>query len=394
MIRRIKTIDAHAGGEPLRLIVSGFPAPAGETMLDKSAWVRKRRDRIRRALMHEPRGHTDMYGAVLTEPVRAGSDAGVLFMHNAGYSTMCGHGVIAVVTIAIERSLAQLAARGESRASHRGRRGARPARREEGEYREYSTPLKQSPAPARAGCLDGRMQRDFHHGLLDPRRDIVLDTPAGPVRATATLSADSTSESPRVERVSFVNVPSFVLSAGLTVRAGGRDLPIDVAFGGAFYAIVDSEAAGIPLRGDSLPALRSLAAEIKRAVEKAVDIVHPIEAGLHGIYGTIFTGPPIDPSADLRNVAIFADGQVDRSPCGTGTAAVMAVVDAMGLLTADGVFVHESLIGTVFTGAVESRTTVGGHQAIVARIEGSAWITGEHEFIIDTADPLANGFRL
>jgi proline racemase len=337
MIRRIKTIDAHAAGEPLRLIVSGFTSPSGVTMLDKATWVRTRRDRIRRALMHEPRGHAGMYGAVLTEPVEATSEAGVLFMHNAGYSTMCGHGVIAMVTIALERGLLQ----------------------------------------RRAGT-----------------EDIVLDTPAGTIRATATLAPDRPPDAPRVERVSFVNVPSFVLAGGLVVRVGARAFPVDVAFGGAFYAIVDSEATGIPLRGESLPALRQFAAHIKESVERAVTVVHPGEAGLHGIYGVVFTGPPDDPAAALRNVTIFADGQVDRSPCGTGTAAVMAVVDAMGLLTTEGLFLHESLIGTRFTGAIESRTVVGDHQAIIPRIEGSAWITGEHEFIIDDADPLANGFLL
>ena len=310
-------------------------------MLEKRAWVRKRRDRIRRALMGEPRGHADMYGAVLTEPVTAGSHAGVLFMHNEGYSTMCGHGIIAVVTIALERGLLELA---------------------------------------------------------DPTDEIVLDTPAGTVRAKATITQRPGARSPapgrRVERVSFLNVPSFVLHPGLPLRIGTRELPVDVAFGGAFYAIVDSEAAGVPVRPEYLPELRKLGMQIKAGVESAVTVCHPLEANLEGIYGTIFTGLPDGEGADLRNVTIFADAQVDRSPCGTGTAAVMAVVDAMGLLGAARPFVHESIIGTRFSGSVESRTTAGDYQAIVPRIEGSAWITGEHEFIIDDTDPLKDGFRL
>jgi proline racemase len=329
---RVKTIDAHAGGEPLRLIVDGFPSPRGNTMLEKRDWVRRHADHLRRALMLEPRGHADMYGAVLTEPVLPGSHAGVLFMHNEGYSTMCGHGIVAVTTIALER------------------------------------------------------------GLLVPGGDgatVVYDAPAGTIRARATHAAEG-----RVGSVSFLNVPSFVLHGGLSVKMGSRQLRTDVAFGGAFYAIVDSEAVGLPIDVAHLPELRRVGMEIKHAVESAHTIVHPLDAGLRGIYGTIFTGPPSDEHADLRNVTIFADAEVDRSPCGTGTAAVMAVVEAMGLLSADKPFVHESLIGTRFTGRISTHTLVGEHQAIVPEIEGSAWITGEHTFIVDDSDPLKDGFRI
>ena len=328
---RMKTIDAHAAGEPLRLIVDGFPSPHGKTMLDKREWVRRHADHLRRALMLEPRGHADMYGAILTEPVMPGSHAGVLFMHNEGYSTMCGHGVIAVTTIALER------------------------------------------------------------GLLMPGGDgttIVYDSPAGTIRARTHLS-DS-----RVTSVSFVNVPSFVLHGGLPVKLSSRQVRADVAFGGAFYAIVDSEAVGLPIDVTHLPELRRVGMEIKHAIDASVTIAHPLEPGLRGIYGTIFTGPASDDRADLKNVTIFADAEVDRSPCGTGTCAVMAVIDAMGLLGDGKPFVHESLIGTRFTGRVASRTLVGEHQAIVPEIEGSAWITGEHTFIVDESDPLKNGFRI
>jgi proline racemase len=194
--------------------------------------------------------------------------------------------------------------------------------------------------------------------------------------------------------VSFVNVPSFVLHGGLIVKLASRTIRADVAFGGAFYAIVDSEAVGLPIDAGHLSELRRVGMEVKRAIEAAHAIVHPLDAGLTGIYGTIFTGPPSDEHADLRNVTVFADAEVDRSPCGTGTAAVMAVVDAMGLLSAERPFVHESLIGTRFTGRVSSRTEVGELQAIVPEIEGSAWITGEHTFLVDETDPLKDGFRI
>jgi proline racemase len=337
---RLKTIDAHAAGEPLRLIVDGFPSPLGKTMLAKREWVRTHADHLRRALMLEPRGHADMYGAILTEPVTPGSHAGVLFMHNDGYSTMCGHGIIAVTTMAIERGLIM-------------------------------------PGP------DGT--------------SIVYDAPAGTIRARARIragGAGGAGGSDRVESVAFLNVPSFVLHGGLTVKLASRTIRADVSFGGAFYAIVDSEAVGLPIDVAHLPELRRAGMEIKHAIDAALTVVHPLDPGLTGIYGTIFTGPPGDEAADLRNVTIFADAEVDRSPCGTGTAAVMAVIDAMGLLGSDRPFVHESLIGTRFNGRVASRTQVGDHPAIVPEIEGSAWITGEHTFLVEDDDPLGEGFRI
>jgi proline racemase len=328
----IRTIDAHAAGEPLRLIVDGFPSIEGATMQDKREWLMANHDRLRTALMLEPRGHHDMYGALLTEPERPTSDAGVLFMHNEGYSTMCGHGVIAVATIAIER------------------------------------------------------------GLITPRHvdEIVFDTPAGEVRARPRVSAADR----RVTSVSVRNVPSFVLHPAVSVRVDARTIHADVAFGGAFYAIVDSEAAGLGIRGDRLPDLRRAGMAIKHAVEAAVRVEHPEQPDLRGIYGTIFTGPPTSPDADLRNVTIFADAEVDRSPCGTGTCAVMAVLSAMGILTPEQPFTHESIIGTRFRGRVVRELMVGDRPAIEPEIEGEAYIIGESTFRIDERDPLAFGFRM
>lgn len=284
-----------------------------------------------------------MCGAILTEPVLPGSHAGLVFMHTDGYATMCGHAVIAVTTIALER------------------------------------------------------------GLLMPGgdgRSIVYDTPAGVVRANATVvsagrhALATDARRCRVASVTFLNVPSFVLHAGLEVPLGARRIRADVAFGGAFYAIVDSEGAGLPLDVAHVPELRRAGREIKRAIDEAHSIVHPLDQSLHGIYGTIFTAPPNDHRAHLRNVAVCGDQQVDRSPSGTGTAAVMAVLDAMGLLAEDEPFVHESLVGMRFSGRLTGRTQVGDYQAIVSAIEGSAWITGEHTFFIDDDDPLKDGFRM
>jgi proline racemase len=300
-------------------------------MRERRDWAERHADDIRRILMLEPRGHADMYGAVLTEPATPGSHAGVLFMHNQGYAAMCGHGIIAVTTIALER------------------------------------------------------------GLVVPGGDgvtVVYDTAAGAVRAHAAL-ADG-----RVASVRFTGVPSFVLAAGVGVTVSGRHLRADVAFGGAFYAIVDAEAAGLPLAPSRLPEIRRAGLAIRDAVEAVVRVEHPSDPGVSGLYGTIFTGPPDNPRADLRNVTVFAAGAVDRSPCGTGTAAVMAVIDAMGLLDPERPFVHESLIGTTFSGRVAGRTAVGELPAILPEIEGSAFVTGEHIFVTNADDPLDEGFLL
>ena len=330
----IRTIDAHTAGEPLRLILEGFPEPQGRTMLEKREWLREHHDHLRTAIMLEPRGHADMYGALLTQPERPDSDAGVLFMHNEGYSTMCGHGVIAVAMLLFERR------------------------------------------------------------ILAPRcpGELVLDSPAGPIRARA--HRNNTTSRTGVNSVSFHNVPSFVLHPAVPMRLNGRELRADVAFGGAFYAIVDSEAAGIPVLGGRLDDLRKAGMAIKHAVEAAVTVEHPLEPALRGIYGTIFTGPPTSADADLRNVTIFADAEVDRSPCGTGTCAVMAVLAAMGLLGPEQTFTHESIIGSRFRGRVVGETMVGELPAIIPEIEGEAYITGEHTFLIDERDPFARGFRL
>jgi proline racemase len=238
VVHRIKTIDAHAAGEPLRLVIEGFPSPDGRTMLEKRAWAQKRLDHLRKGLILEPRGHTDMYGALLTEPVSRDAQAGILFMHNEGWSTMCGHGIIAVTTMAIERGLiwSNAAAKGHTAVSIR------------------------------------------------------YDTPAGPVDARAHLAHHG--ESVRVESVAFRNVPSFVFEPSLLVTVGGRKIPVDVAFGGAFYAIVDAEAAGLPIDAAHLPELRTLGMTIAREVEKLRRVVHPNDAGLEGIYGTIGRPPP------------------------------------------------------------------------------------------------------
>jgi proline racemase len=334
VIDRIRTVDAHVGGQTLRLVVEGLPHPSGRTMREKRAWLRKRADGVRRALVLEPRGHADMVAAVLTEPVSPEAHAGVLFMDGGGYPALSGHGVIAAATIAVARGLVFA---GES--------------------------------------------HDHHVRLA-------FDTPAGVVHAI--IHSETQGSDRRIHSVVFTNVPSFVHTAAHVAHLGTRNVRVDIAFGGLFYAIVDTEAVGVPLRGERLNDLRKLGVELQNALNAAADFVHPADPETAGISGVVFTGPPGDPEAHLRSVVVSGT-VVDRSPGGTATAAVMAVLDAMGLLADDRHFVHESVTGTLFRGRALRRTLVGESSALVAEIEGTAWITGEHTFLLDADDPLREG---
>jgi trans-L-3-hydroxyproline dehydratase len=327
--RRVRTVESHAAGEPLRVVTGGLDPIPGATILEKRRFARERMDELRRGLMFEPRGHADMYGAIPTEPVTPDGDAGVLFMHNEGWSTMCGHGVIALVTVALEV------------------------------------------------------------GLLSTREVVRLDTPAGRVTARPLCEGD------RVRSVAFENVPSFVVSLDdRVVVAGIGEVSYDLAFGGAFYAIVDAASVGLEMTPAHFRDLIAAGSAIKRAVMAAREIHHPLESDLSFLYGTIFTGPALGPGADSRNVCVFAEGEVDRSPTGTGVSARVAIERARGRLVPGRAFVVESIIGTRFIGRIARELEWEGYDAVVPEIEGSAWITGRSELLIAPDDPLANGFIL
>ncbi|MFN8471284.1 MAG: proline racemase family protein [Anaerolineae bacterium] len=331
---RITTVDAHAEGEPLRVILSGLPPIPGDTILAKRRYARENLDGLRRTLMFEPRGHADMYGCILTEPVTPDGDMGVLFLHNEGFSTMCGHGIIGLVTVVYETGL--VAATGDS-----------PVLR--------------------------------------------LDTPAGRVTAQAEWDAAAG----RVRSVSFENVPSFVytLDRNVEVEGIGR-VRYDVAFGGAFYAYCDAADLGVGVTPDDFRRLIDVGMRVKRAVMASLPLRHPFEEDLGFLYGTIIVGPPEGEGADSRNVCIFADGEVDRSPTGTGVSGRVALAHARGQLPVGQPFVIESLIGTRFTGRVVRETQYGPFAAVVPEVTGRAWITGRHEFLIAPDDPLREGFIL
>jgi len=329
--RIVSTIDAHAAGEPLRIVTAGLPPLPGDTILERRRAMQQRFDAVRRMLLWEPRGHDDMYGAVLTPPVTPGADFGVLFMTNEGYSTMCGHGIIALTTALLE-----------------------------------------------TGMLPRR----------EPESVVTYDTPAGPVAARAAVAGE------RVTAVTFRNVPAFRLAEAVPVATSRGTVHADVAFGGAWYALVEAPELGVGVEPGRLPELTALAMEIKRGVEAQLDVRHPLEPELAGIYGTIVSDRPTRSDADGRNVTVYAAAAVDRSPCGTGTSAKLANLFAGGRLALGAPYVHESITGTTFTGRIVEVTAVGPYPAVVTEITGQGFLTGFHQFVVDPDDPLRDGFLL
>ena len=328
---RISTLDAHTGGEPLRVIVSGYPELEGKTILERRRCALEHYDHLRTALLWEPRGHREMYGCIVTPPVSEGSDFGVLFLHNEGYSSMCGHGIIAIATVAVQTGLVR---------------------------------------------------------ALEPETTLRIDSPAGLITATATVRSGV------VTGVRFQNVPSFVLALDRTLDVPGLGpIRYDLAFGGAFYAYVQADQLGLRCLAEEIPKMVELGMKIKRAVMKAQPIEHPFEKELGFLYGTIFIAPPLG-KADSRNVCIFADGEVDRSPTGTGVSGRLAIHVARKEIRIGQPLVIESVIGTRFTGRALATTTCGPYEAVIPEVSGTAHITGRHEFVIDPNDPLRNGFMV
>lgn len=329
---RIQTIDAHTEGEPLRIIVSGYPELPGETILERRQYARKNHDSLRTMLMWEPRGHADMYGCVITPAVSEEADFGILFIHNEGYSSMCGHGILAVTKVVIET-------------------GAIPSE--------------------------------------EPETMIRIDTPSGLVTAFASITNG------KVMSVRFRNVPSYVVDLQSVVDVPGLgEIHYCLAFGGAYYAYVDAKEAGVTCTEDHHAELIEKGMQIKRAVMASRKIEHPFEPDLGFLYGTIFIAPPNDSRNDSRNVCIFAEGEVDRSPTGTGVSGRMAIHHACGEVEIGEPRVIESIVGTTFTGRVIEETEFGPYKAIVPEISGNTYITGRNCFLVDPDDPLKEGFIL
>ncbi len=334
----VSTVDYHTGGEPFRIVTGGVPPLQGATILERRRFAGDHLDHVRRLLVNEPRGHADMYGCHVVPPNDDGADLGVVFFHNEGYSTACGHGTIALVTWALESGVVP---------------------------------------------IDG------------PRTRVVVDVPSGRLECLARVDVAAG----RVRSVRFRNVPSFVLAEGVVVPSSAGPITVDVSYGGAFYGSAGARSLGLGVDRASLPRLIALQRELRPALEAALDVVHPDEPELRGIYGIIWwqdeaTEPGDEAALTQRNVTVFADGEVDRSPCGSGTSARLALLHRAGRLATGATLRHRSIVDSVFAGWVTGETTVAGRPAVITEVEGSAHLAGRHHFVLDPTDPLGTGFLL
>ena len=336
----VRTIDYHTGGEPFRIVVDPPVNLPGTDVADRRARAitDPAADGLRRFLGFEPRGHADMYGGFLVPPDdpvgdEPRADLGVLFWHKDGFSTACGHGTIALGAWAVESG--------------------------------------RVPAPD------------------DGVTDVVVDVPSGRVTARVHTVGG------RVEAVDFVNVPSYVVATGIEVETAYGPVPVDVACGGALYASLDVARVGLQVTPEHHLALIALGREVKRALADHPAARHPRDERLSGIYGTILFEDlgALPEGPHQRNVTVFADGEVDRSPCGSGTASRVASLSASGVLGPDQVLTHDSIVGSRFVARVLERTTADGFDAVVPSITGTAHRTGEHAFVVDPYDTLP-GFVL
>ncbi|RVU40112.1 proline racemase [Rheinheimera riviphila] len=343
----ISTLDCHTGGEPLRIITAGFPELQGDSVLARRRDCQQRFDGLRRALMWEPRGHADMYGCIIVSPERADSEFGVIFLHNEGYSTMCGHAMIALAKVAVE-----------------------------------------------AGVVP----------MTEPVTSFAVDAPCGQIRLFAEVKQG------RVQHCWFHNVPSFVVASDQPLHLPGiGDLRYTLAYGGAFYAYVDAASIGLSLAASNHRQIIDLGQRIKLALAAQIELQHPFEPDLNFLYGTIFYGAPLSSGAPLnfkeanhpanttspanmRNVCVFADGELDRSPTGSGVSGLAAILQQQGQLAVGESLVIESILGSQFQLSIVDLVQYGRYPAVIPRVQGQAYVTGRQQFYLDPQDPFAEGF--
>lgn len=325
-------VDTHTVGEFTRIVVSGFPKLEGNTMIERKNYLAEHYDHFRQALMFEPRGHHDMFGAVVTEPVNPEADFGVIFMDTGEYLNMCGHGTIGTVTAVIE-----------------------------------------------TGLIEAK----------EPETEVVLEAPAGLIRTKARVKDG------KVVSVTLTNVPAFLYKENLKTVVDGREITYDISFGGSFFAIIDAEQPSLNLHVDSktVPFLQDFGMKLLENVNKEVKVKHP-ELDITTVDLAEFYCHTDTPGCSRRNVVIFGDHMADRSPCGTGTSAKLATLYAKGEIGIGEPFVYESFIGSQFKGVILGEAKVGDYNAVIPRITGSAYVTGLSTYVIDPDDPLKYGFRV
>ncbi|MCI8938983.1 MAG: proline racemase [Dorea sp.] len=329
---KLQVVDAHTVGEFCRMVIGGFPEPEGNTMIEKKKWLEEHYDHVRTALMLEPRGHHDMFGAFFCKPISDEADLGIIFMDTGGYLNMCGHCTIGGVTVAIEAGLVE---------SHEG------------------------------------------------ENTVVLEAPAGIIRTTATV------KNGKVTGVTLTNVPAFIYKDNLTVNVDGKEIPYTISFGGSFFALVDTTKLDIgEINAKTVPAYTALGMKMRDLINQQVEIQHPT-LDITEVDLVEFYGPTPNPDkATMRNVVVFGDAQADRSPCGTGTSAKLATLHGWGELAVGEEFVYESFIGTTFKGVIKEETKIGDYDAVIPMITGSAYLTGIGTYLIDPEDSLKYGFLI
>ena len=322
-------VDSHTVGEFTRIVLSGFPEIEGDTMMERKNFLVNHCDDYRTALMLEPRGHHDMFGAIVTEPISPEADLGVIFMDTGGYLNMCGHGTIGTATVAVETGLVP---------------------------------------------------------VTEPYTEVVLEAPAGIIRTKVKV------ENGKAVEVTLTNVPAFLYKDNLTVEVDGVTIPYCISFGGSFFALVDASKLGYNIGPSAVPALQKLGMKMLEKINKEVQVQHPT-LDITTVDLVEFYGPTPNPeNADMRNVVIFGEAQADRSPCGTGTSAKLATLYAWDEIKVGEEFRYESFTGSVFRGVIKEETTIADYKAVIPQITGSAYITGLGTYVIDPTDPLKYGF--
>ncbi|MBG9813027.1 proline racemase family protein [Priestia endophytica] len=325
------TIDTHTGGNPTRTLISGLPELVGKTMAEKMLYMQKKYDWIRKLLMNEPRGHDIMSGALLTNPCHPEADIGVIYIETGGYLPMCGHDTIGVCTALIESGLIP---------------------------------------------------------VHEPVTSLKLDTPAG------LIEVDISVENGKAREVSFCNIPAFLLKKVSVDIEGIGHIDADIAYGGNFYAIIDAKTIGVDLVPENASTIIEKAITIRNTINEKTEIIHPQYSFIRGLTHVEFFTEPTHEEADVKNTVIVPPGGIDRSPCGTGTSAKLAVLYSNQEIAIGEDFVHESIVGSLFKGRILETTDVKGSEAVVTRITGSAWLMGLHQFFYNEEDPLKEGFLL
>ncbi|MGD8191492.1 proline racemase family protein [Brevibacillus ginsengisoli] len=327
-----QTIDTHTGGNPTRTVISGLPKLTGKTMAENMLQMKQEHDWIRRLLMFEPRGHEVMSGALLLEPCHPGADVGVIYIETGGYLPMCGHDTIGFCTALVETEMIP---------------------------------------------------------VVEPVTTLKLDTPAGLVEARIDV------ENGKAKQVSFRNIPAFVYEQEVSVEVEALGtVTCDIAYGGNFYAITDARKLGLELIPQNASKVVETAVRIRQAINHHIKVVHPEYPFIQGVTHVEFYTDPTHPKAHVKNTVVVPPGGIDRSPCGTGTSAKLAVLMAKGEIDLGEEFIHESIVGSLFHGQVLEQTMVGDLPAVVTQISGSAWLMGMHSFFYNPEDELAEGFLL